>query len=98
MKLWNKDNTATHAIVEKFTVGRDRGFDVQLAVCDVYGSIAHPQMLATVGLLSPEECKAVEQGLQGGIVDHVVGKAAQTAGFSHIQGVHVCILGALKKV
>jgi argininosuccinate lyase len=64
MKLWNKDNTATHALVEKFTVGRDREFDLQLALCDVYGSLAHTEMLARVGLLSPEEWSSVQKGLR----------------------------------
>jgi argininosuccinate lyase len=63
MKLWSKDNTETHAIVEKFTVGRDREFDVLLAQYDVQGSLAHTEMLASVGLLSPAEWTAIQAGL-----------------------------------
>jgi argininosuccinate lyase len=63
MKLWSKDNTATHAIVEKFTVGRDREFDVLLAQYDVQGSLAHTEMLASVGLLSPADWTAIQAGL-----------------------------------
>src|SRR5205085_2404345 len=54
MKLWQK-NTETLKEVEKFTVGNDREFDLQLAPFDVLGSIAHTKMLAEVGLLTKDE-------------------------------------------
>ncbi len=54
MKLWQKDKSSL-AEVEKFTVGNDREFDLQLAPFDVLGSIAHAIMLETVGLLTKEE-------------------------------------------
>lgn len=63
MKLWQK-NTTVSAEVEKFTVGRDREFDIQLAPFDVLGSIAHAKMLASVGLLTQEECIALVNELQ----------------------------------
>ena len=50
MKLWQKNITSLKE-VEKFTVGNDREFDVQLAPFDVLGNIAHAKMLATVGCL-----------------------------------------------
>ena len=55
MKLWSKDNTDTSKQVEKFTVGKDKEFDLLLAPFDVLGSIAHAKMLASVGLLTNEE-------------------------------------------
>lgn len=55
MKLWSKDNTDTSKLVEKFTVGKDKEFDLLLAPFDVQGSIAHAHMLASVGLLTQEE-------------------------------------------
>ncbi len=55
MKLWQKDIDVNEA-VENFTVGNDTDFDLQLAPFDILGSIAHSKMLATVGLLSQEEC------------------------------------------
>ena len=64
MKLWAKDQSAPHEMVEKFTVGRDQEFDLLLAQYDVQGSLAHTQMLAKVGLINPEEWAAIEQGLQ----------------------------------
>ncbi len=54
MKLWQKDKTSL-AEVEKFTVGNDREFDLQLAPFDILGSIAHTIMLESVGLLTKEE-------------------------------------------
>ncbi len=53
-KLWQKGVTST-AAVESFTVGRDREFDGLLARHDVIGSIAHVQMLGSVGLLNTTE-------------------------------------------
>lgn len=52
MKLWNKENTSTTALVETFTVGRDKEFDLLLAKYDVMGSIAHVTMLGEVGLMN----------------------------------------------
>src|SRR5688572_10843129 len=51
MKLWQKDKASLQE-VEKFTVGRDKEFDLQLAPFDVLGSIAHATMLESVGLLT----------------------------------------------
>lgn len=59
MKLWSKDNTDTSKLVEKFTVGRDKEFDLLLAPFDVLGSIAHAKMLASVGLLTQEEAAKI---------------------------------------
>lgn len=64
MKLWQKDATATSALVEQFTVGRDKEFDVLLAPYDVQGSMAHVQMLSEAGLLSAEENLLVQEALQ----------------------------------
>jgi argininosuccinate lyase len=63
MKLWHKTGSVTHEQVEQFTVGRDREFDLLLAPFDVQGSLAHAEMLAACGLLTPEEWVAVRQGL-----------------------------------
>ena len=52
MKLWSKENTDTSKLVETFTVGKDKEFDLLLAPFDVLGSIAHAKMLAKVGLLT----------------------------------------------
>jgi argininosuccinate lyase len=64
MKLWSKESTNTSQLVEQFTVGRDKEFDVLLARYDVQGSIAHVQMLGEVGLMSKEEAERAVKGLQ----------------------------------
>ncbi|HRI59597.1 MAG TPA: argininosuccinate lyase [Saprospiraceae bacterium] len=69
MKLWSKDNTATRELVEQFTVGRDREFDLLLAEHDVAGSLAHTQMLESAGLLSPDERASIHRELHNILVD-----------------------------
>lgn len=64
MKLWNKENTNTTALVETFTVGRDKEFDLLLARYDVMGSIAHVTMLGEVGLISSTDAAQAIAGLK----------------------------------
>jgi len=54
-KLWQKENQTTDAKIEKFTIGNDPVYDLQLARYDVLGSLAHITMLEKVGLLGAEE-------------------------------------------
>ena len=54
MKLWDKGYNIDDRI-ERFTTGRDRELDIDLAPYDVQGSIAHANMLAQIGLLTTEE-------------------------------------------
>ena len=62
-KLWSKAATSTSELVETFTVGRDKEFDVLLAEYDVLGSLAHTQMLESVGLLSKEDRELIHREL-----------------------------------
>lgn len=59
MKLWQKD-TDTNSLVEQFTVGQDREMDLFLAEFDVIGSLAHTQMLNSIGLLTDEDLKSIQ--------------------------------------
>jgi argininosuccinate lyase len=66
MKLWQKDknlNSDTSKIIEQFTVGRDKEFDILLAEHDVLGSIAHTQMLESIGLLTADELQQIHAEL-----------------------------------
>ncbi len=63
MKLWQK-NRASLKEVEQFTVGNDREMDMHLAAFDVLGSLAHIQMLETVGLLGKEELTLLQKELK----------------------------------
>ncbi|HEY6955306.1 MAG TPA: argininosuccinate lyase [Flavisolibacter sp.] len=76
MKLWQKENTSVSQLIEKFTVGRDKEFDLLLARYDVQGSIAHVTMLGEVGLMTKEEAskaidalKQIEQEINAGKFD-----------------------------
>ncbi|MEX0721419.1 MAG: argininosuccinate lyase [Balneolaceae bacterium] len=53
-KLWEK-GIKTDEFIERFTVGKDRDLDLELAKYDVQGTIAHITMLESVGLLEKEE-------------------------------------------
>lgn len=54
MKPWDK-GAPIDAMMESFTVGRDRDVDTRLARWDVVGSIAHAEMLGAVGLITDDE-------------------------------------------
>ena len=64
MKLWQKENTSTSEIIERFTVGNDKDFDLLLAKYDVQGSIAHVTMLGEVGLMTKEEASVAVDALK----------------------------------
>ncbi|MBX7202032.1 MAG: argininosuccinate lyase [Bacteroidia bacterium] len=68
MKLWQKNQEGTSSetarIIEQFTVGRDREFDILLAKHDVIGSVAHAQMLHHIGLLSADEWQQIDRELK----------------------------------
>ncbi|MBQ1252791.1 MAG: argininosuccinate lyase [Alistipes sp.] len=80
MKLWDK-GYSTDTFVEEFTVGRDRELDLFLAEADVLGNMAHMKMLGSIGLLSAEDCQALEQGLKQ------IYKQVQAGEFSIEEGV-----------
>jgi len=62
-KIWQK-SVNVNELVENFTVGRDREFDQEMAAFDVLGSLAHTQMLQSIGLLSGEELVLVQKELK----------------------------------
>ncbi|WP_028981394.1 argininosuccinate lyase [Sporocytophaga myxococcoides] len=63
MKLWQK-STEVNKSIEKFTVGKDREMDLLLAEFDVLGSIAHTQMLESIGLLEKSELNILHKELK----------------------------------
>ncbi|TMI66147.1 MAG: argininosuccinate lyase [Bacteroidetes bacterium] len=63
MKLWQKDKASLKE-VETFTVGKDREMDIYLASFDVLGSLAHTQMLESVGLLTKNELSQLQVELK----------------------------------
>ncbi len=67
MKLWQKESAPKSSEllkkVEKFTVGSDKHWDMYLAKYDVEGSLAHAQMLHSIGLLNHAELLSIQEGL-----------------------------------
>lgn len=63
MKLWDKGFSIDKKI-ELFTVGNDREIDIHIAKYDVIASLAHAKMLNSIGLISENELKELEIGLQ----------------------------------
>lgn len=62
-KLWQKEGNVEKRI-EHFTVGKDRELDILLAPYDVLGTLAHIEMLCSIGLLEEDELKALQQELK----------------------------------
>ncbi len=62
-KLWQKDKTIINKIVEKYTVGDDYLFDVNLLPYDFQASLVHAQGLNKIGILSKVELKKIKNGL-----------------------------------
>src|SRR3984957_17039892 len=73
-KLWSKAGTNTSSLIEEFTVGTDKEFDVLLAEYDVLGSLAHTEMLASAGLMSNEDLVQVQRGLNAILEEIRAGK------------------------
>ncbi|WP_321316387.1 argininosuccinate lyase [Labilibaculum sp.] len=63
MKLWDK-GVKVDKKIEQFTVGMDRELDLQLAAFDVLGSLAHIEMLESIGLLEKTELKLIQEELR----------------------------------
>jgi argininosuccinate lyase len=60
--LWQK-NATSNPIVGKFTVGRDKEFDLLLAPFDIKASLAHARMLCKTELITSDEFILIEAGL-----------------------------------
>jgi argininosuccinate lyase len=63
MKIWQK-NVTVNKDIETFTVGKDRELDLQMAAFDVLGSLAHVEMLESIGLLTSDELVVIQQELK----------------------------------
>jgi argininosuccinate lyase len=63
MKIWQK-NIQVNKDIESFTVGKDRELDLQMAAFDVLGSLAHVEMLESIGLLTAAELSEIQKELK----------------------------------
>ncbi|MBS1748426.1 MAG: argininosuccinate lyase [Bacteroidetes bacterium] len=84
MKLWQKDNSSVNERIEKFTVGRDKEFDLLLAKFDVQGSIAHVKMLKEAGLMSEKDATDALNGLEDILKNIVDGKFSIEEGIEDV--------------
>lgn len=72
-KLWDKGYD-DDALIDKFTVGKDRELDLYLAQYDILGTMAHITMLSKVGLLPEEDLNKLLPVLAELHEDAVAGK------------------------
>ncbi len=84
MKLWQKDSSSVNELIEKFTVGRDKEFDLLLAKYDVQGSIVHVKMLKEVGLMNSNDAAQAVQGLESVLKDVEAKKFAIEEGIEDV--------------
>lgn len=73
MKIWQK-NIDVNKNIEIFTVGKDRELDLQMAAFDVLGSLAHVEMLESIGLLTAEELAEIQLELKNIYAEIAAGK------------------------
>jgi argininosuccinate lyase len=73
MKIWQK-NIDVNKDIETFTVGQDRHLDLQMAAFDVLGSLAHVEMLESIGLLSSDELRTIQLELKNIYAEIEAGK------------------------
>ncbi len=62
-RLWEKGLPLDERVL-RYTAGEDHRLDARLVPYDVRGSIAHAEMLASVGLISADDCAAIRDGLE----------------------------------
>lgn len=62
-RLWDKGAPLDERVLH-YTAGEDHSLDERLVPYDARASIAHAQMLHAQGLLSAEDCEAIESGLE----------------------------------
>jgi argininosuccinate lyase len=73
MKIWQK-NVDVNKDIETFTVGQDRELDLQMAAFDVLGSLAHVEMLESIGLLTSDELRSIQVELKNIYAEIEAGK------------------------
>ena len=83
MKLWQKDKDALKE-VSHFTIGNDQETDMHLARFDVLGSLAHIQMLESIGLINKAELQTLSVELKSIYQQILAGKFIIEAGVEDI--------------
>jgi argininosuccinate lyase len=78
-KLWDK-GTPLDALIERFEIGDDATYDNRLVEPDVLGSLAHAEMLASIGVLTPHELEELREGLREILRLHAAGEFSMGPG------------------
>ncbi|PGH40401.1 MAG: argininosuccinate lyase [Candidatus Nephrothrix sp. EaCA] len=81
--LWQKNDASLKEVLD-FTSGNDRAMDLFLAPFDVLGSLAHIQMLESIGLLAKDELEKLQAELCAIYKDIIAGKFAIEEGVEDI--------------
>jgi argininosuccinate lyase len=76
--LWAKGYTLDPTIA-RFEAARNAALDAQLALYDIWGSLAHARMLRAVGLLDVREWRALHAGLRSLLLSAERGELTPTA-------------------
>jgi argininosuccinate lyase len=71
-RLWDKGAPLDDRVLE-YTAGEDYALDERLVPYDARASIAHAEMLAAAGLLSPDDLQAIRTGLAAIADEHAKG-------------------------
>jgi len=83
MKIWDKKEPIDK-LFDKFTIGRDKELDLDLAYYDVLGSIGHVKMLHKISLLKSDELELILEELA------VIKEQVQNGSFQIEEGVEDC--------
>ncbi|MCA8925322.1 MAG: argininosuccinate lyase [Planctomycetes bacterium] len=90
-RLWDKGE-ALHPEILEYTVGNDYVLDLDLVEEDVWGSLAHSQMLAEVGVIGDQDRAAIHAGLCEVLAEHRRGDFAISP---EEEDVHTAVEGRL---
>ena len=72
-RLWDKGAPLDERVLA-YTAGEDHALDERLVRYDAQASIAHARMLHAQGLLSKDDCAAIEKGLESLAATHALGQ------------------------
>jgi len=62
-KLWQKNDSNLHPLIESYTVGEDYIFDRELILYDIDASLAHAKGLEKINILSAGELEKIKKAL-----------------------------------
>lgn len=77
-KLWKKSDSTLHPAVEKYTVGTDYLFDMEVLPFDITASRAHAKGLEKIGILTTDEFNQLLEGLNALQKEYETGKISIT--------------------